>query len=306
MEQRQLGRTGPRVSVVGLGCNNFGMRIDAAASAAVVHAALAAGVTHFDTAEMYGGGDSETFLGAALGARRKDVVIATKFLPRPKDQSYAPGVVRKRIREGCEGSLRRLATDYIDLYYEHQPDPDAPLEEILGAFDELIAEGKIRSAAGSNYPAPRIQTVAPRGTLCALQEEWSLLNRTIEKEVAPAARRAGMGIVTFFPLASGMLTGKYRRGEEPPADTRFAAWPMLKGVLSSENFDRVESLKAFAESRGHSITEVAIAWLAARPEVASIIAGATSPAQVAANVAGAGWHLTPADLAEIDRLSPAV
>jgi aryl-alcohol dehydrogenase-like predicted oxidoreductase len=305
VETRTLGPDGPALSVVGLGCNNFGMRIDADAATAVVHAALDAGITHFDTAEMYGGGKSEEFLAAALGSRRDDVVIATKFLPRPGDQPYAPGVLATRIREGCEISLRRLGTDRIDLYYQHYPDAEVPIDEVLEALDELVRAGKVRHLASSNHPAALIEsadTVAgARGwaRFVGTQIEWNLLERTVEAEIIPAARRHEMGIVPYFPLASGMLTGKYRRGEDFPEGSRFAAISYFAGVATDENFDRVEALTAFAEARGHSLLELAIAWLAAQDGVTSVITGATTPDQVRANAAAADWVLSAEDLAAI-------
>jgi aryl-alcohol dehydrogenase-like predicted oxidoreductase len=300
-----MGTDGPEVSVVGLGCNNFGMRIDEEASAAVVHAALDAGITHFDTAEMYGGGHSEEYLGRALGSHRAEVVVATKALPRAKDDPYQPGALERRITEGCEISLRRLGTDYIDLYYQHYPDDDAPVDEALSALDALVRAGKVRHIACSNYSAAQMEAAAAvaaeRGftRFCANQIEWSLINRTAEDETVPAARRLGMGIVPYFPLASGLLTGKYRRGEDFPPNTRFAAGPYFAKIASDENFDYVDRLTAFAEARGHSVLELAIAWLAAQEGVPSVIAGATSPEQVRANAAAAEWSLSPEDLAEV-------
>jgi len=313
MEERALGDGGPRLSVLGLGCNNFGMRIDADASAAVVHAALDAGITHFDTAEMYGGGDSERFLGAALGSRRSEVVIATKFSPRPKDDPYRPGVLADRIRDAVESSLRRLGTDYIDLYYQHYPDAEAPVEESLETLGELVEAGKVRHLGSSNVDAAQITRAAEVATdkawprFTGTQIEWSLLSRDVEEEIVPAAAAAGLGVVPFFPLASGMLTGKYRRGEPYPEDSRLAfAQKAARGLTrfaSDENFAKVEAYLAFATERGHSVTELAVAWLLAQPSVTSVITGATKPAQVAANVAAASWTLSPAEAAEVATLA---
>ncbi|MEV6863186.1 aldo/keto reductase [Streptosporangium subroseum] len=305
MEQRVLGDGGPKLSVVGLGCNNFGSRIDAAASAAVVHAALDAGITHFDTAEMYGNGKSEEFLGAALGSRRDEVVIATKFLPRPKDQPYTPGVLADRIREAAEASLRRLGTDRIDLYYQHYPDAEAPIEEALEALEELVRAGKVLHIASSNVSAEQIERSAvvsgekEWARFTGTQIEWSLLSRAVEKSVVPAATAAGMGVVPFFPLASGMLTGKYRRGEEFPPDSRLARFGerFAAGLVTDENFDKVEAYEAFAAERGHTVTELAIGWLLAQPSVTSVIAGATRPEQIAANTTS--WTLSPAEAATV-------
>ena len=306
METRRLGGDGPVVSVVGLGCNNFGMKIDADASREVVHAALDAGITHFDTAEMYGGGHSEEFLGAALGARREEVVIASKFVPRPAEPPYEPGALRARIVEGCEISLSRLGTDRIDLYYQHYPDTHAPVDEALEALDDLVRQGKVRHVASSNVDAAQIdeaaKVAADRGfpRFAGTQIEWNLLERGVEAEVVPAARRNSVGIVPYFPLASGMLTGKYRKGEEYPEGSRFT---MMGGyfakIATDENFARVDELTGFAAARGHSVLELAVAWLAAQDGVASVIAGATTAEQVRANAAGADWVLTPEDLAAI-------
>jgi aryl-alcohol dehydrogenase-like predicted oxidoreductase len=306
MEKRRMGADGPEVSLVGLGCNNFGMRIDDDASAAVVHAALEAGITHFDTAEMYGGGKSEEFLGRALGTRRNEVVIATKASPRPQGEEYREGSLDRRIHEACEGSLKRLGTDRIDLYYQHYPDSDAPLEEVLSALDSLVKSGKVLHVACSNYSGDllgeatetaRRLAVTP---FCADQVEWSLLKREAESSVVPVARRLDISVVPYFPLASGMLTGKYHRGEDFPQQSRLASSSYFAGIASDENFRYVEELTRFAEERGHTILELAMAWLAAQDGVASVIAGATSPSQVDSNVsAAAAWKMTSADLAAL-------
>jgi aryl-alcohol dehydrogenase-like predicted oxidoreductase len=305
VETRRLGDAGPLVSVVGLGCNNFGMRVDEAATAKVVAAALEAGITHFDTAEMYGGGKSEEFLGLALGARRDEVTIASKFIPRSKDEPYTPGALRKRVLEGCDISLKRLGTDHIDLYYQHYPDPDpnAPLEEMRDAFDTLTKAGKVLHVASSNDSAEQIDAADRAGiNFVATQIEWSLLNRAVEASVVPAARRHGQGIVPYFPLASGLLTGKYRQGEEFPAGTRLASNAYFASVATDDNFARVARLTAWAEAHGHTITELAVAWLAAQDGVGTVITGATKPEQIEANAAGGSWHLAAADLAELAQL----
>ncbi|MEW6473580.1 MAG: aldo/keto reductase [Actinomycetota bacterium] len=304
METRTLGKHGPALSVVGLGCNNFGMAIDAPAAAAVVRAALDAGINHFDTAEMYGGGQSEEMLGAALGSRRDEAVVATKFLPRQGDEPYRPGALAKRIREAAEGSLRRLGTDRIDLYYQHFPDPEAPVEEALETLDELVQAGKVLHIASSNVSADQIAAAAAtadaRGwtPFCGTQIHWNLLNREVEESVVPAAEATGLGVVPYFPLASGLLTGKYRRGEPFPEGTRLARQERFAAGATEENFARIETYEAFAAARGHTITELAIAWLLAQPSVASVIAGATRPEQVATNAAAA-WVLTPEEAAEV-------
>jgi aryl-alcohol dehydrogenase-like predicted oxidoreductase len=305
MQTRTLGKHGPELSVIGLGCNNFGMAIDAGAAAAVVRAALDAGITHFDTAEMYGAGQSEEMLGAALGARREEAVIATKFLPRKGDEPYRPGTLAARIRDAADGSLRRLGTDRIDLYYQHFPDPEAPIEEALETLDELVRAGKVLHIASSNVSGDQIAAAAAaadaRGwaAFCGTQIHWNLLNRDVEESVVPAAEAAGLGVVPYFPLASGLLTGKYRRGEPFPEGTRLARQQHFAGAATDENFDRIEAYAAFASARGHTLTELAIAWLLAQPTVASVIAGATRPEQVAANAAAAGWILTPEEAAEV-------
>jgi len=305
MEQRQLGTSDLQLSVIGLGCNNFGMRIDADAAALVVHAALDAGITHFDTVEMYGGGKSEEFLGAALGSRRDEAVIATKYSPRPGDQPYTPGILALRIREAAEASLRRLGTDHIDLYYQHRPDKDAPIDEALGALDELVRAGKVLHIASSNSSAVQIAEAASVAQahswarFTGTQIEWSLLSRAVEADVVPAATAAGVGVVPYFPLASGMLTGKYRRGEAFPEGTRLASSSYFTAVATDENYTRVEAYEAFAAASGHTVTELAIAWLLAQPSVTSVIAGATKPEQIAANVAAANWTMSVADAAAV-------
>ncbi len=304
METRLLGSDGPDLSLAGLGCNNFGMKLDQAASAAVINAALDAGVTHLDTAEGYG--PSEEYIGATLGRRRDEAVIATKFSPRPKDDPYVPGALRARIFEACEQSLRRLRTDRIDLYYQHRPDPEAPVEEALEALDELVRQGKVLHCASSNVSAGQLEeaaAVASQRTLsrfCGTQIEWSLLARGVERDVVPAARACDVGIVPYFPLASGMLTGKYQRGAAYPGGSRFAAIAALADrYVSDENFALVDALTAFAAERGHTVGELAIAWLNAQQGVASVIAGATSPDQVNANAAAAAWTLTDDDLKDL-------
>jgi aryl-alcohol dehydrogenase-like predicted oxidoreductase len=300
VDVRQLGDAGPKVSVVGLGCNNFGVRMDQAAVDKVVGAALDAGITHFDTAEMYGGGKSEEFLGRALGSRRDGVVIASKFLPRPNDEPFQPGALRDRILMGCDISLGRLGTDHIDLYYQHYPDPAAPVEELRDALATLQKAGKVVHVASSNVTAEQIDEDEAAGVgFVATQIDWSLLNRAVEDAVVPAARRHGMGVVPYFPLASGLLTGKYRRGEEFPEGTRLASSKYFAAVATDDNFRYVERLQAWAEARGHTILALAFAWLLAQDGVASVIAGATTTEQVAANAAASGWVLDRAELADL-------
>ena len=298
------------VSLVGLGCNNFGMRIDEEQSAAVVHAALDAGINFFDTADVYGRTRSEQYLGRALGSRRDDVIVATKFVaPIDHDRSHA-GAGARWVAEAVEGSLRRLGTDRIDLYQQHGPDPNVPIEETLTALDRLVRDGKVREIGNSNFSGAQIdeaESVAQRGGLArfvSAQNHFNLLHREPLDDVIPACVRDGLGVLPYFPLASGLLTGKYTRGEPAPEGTRLSQLPEERAsrVMSDRNLDQIERLRAFAAERGHSILELAFAWLAAQPAMASIIAGATSPEQVGANVAAVDWRLSDADLVEIDEL----
>jgi aryl-alcohol dehydrogenase-like predicted oxidoreductase len=307
MDVRKLGSSGLQVSVVGIGCNNFGTRIDERQAADVVGAALEAGITHFDTAESYGNGKSEAFLGKALGARRGQAVIATKFAPRPQEELYRPGMLRRRILEGCEGSLKRLGTDRIDLYYQHRPDPEAPVEEALEALGELVAAGKVAQIACSNYgaqqvdEAARISGAAGLPAFVASQIHWNLLFREEEEAHIPAVRRHGMGIVPYFPLESGLLTGKYRPGDYPEG-SRLTKAPRFGDLATEENFAYIERLRSFAEYRGHSLLDLAFGWLLAQDGVGSVIAGATTPGQVAQNArAGQAWRLSTDDLAAVPK-----
>jgi aryl-alcohol dehydrogenase-like predicted oxidoreductase len=310
VEYRSLGKSGLKVSVVGLGCNNFGMRIDAAAARAVVAGALEEGITLFDTADIYGGrGASEEMLGKALGDQRRNVIVATKFgMPMGKGP-YLHGGSRRYIYASVEDSLRRLQTDYIDLYQIHQPDPETPQEETLEALTDLVRAGKVRYLGNSNFAAWQLVEalwVADARNLApyvSAQNEYSLLERSVEKELVPACRQLGVGILPFFPLASGLLTGKYKRGVEPPKDTRFGAMKMLgERYGTDKKWNAVEQLDQFAATRGHTMLELAMSWLAANPCVSSVIAGATKPEQVAANAKAADWKLTPEELTEIDKI----
>jgi aryl-alcohol dehydrogenase-like predicted oxidoreductase len=304
MEHRQLGRSGLTVSAVGLGCNNFGMRIDAEQTDEVVHQALESGITFFDTAEMYGGGKSEEFLGAALGSRRDEAVIATKFGgPKGPGPQQAPGSRRNVIR-ACEDSLRRLGTDWIDLYYLHYPDPLTPIEETLEAMTDLVGQGKVRYIASSNVVGWQIadadhvarQAGLQRFTGC--QIEWNLLQRSVETEIVPACEKFELGVVPYFPLASGLLTGKHERGKPFAEDSRMST-PWFSSVATEENWDRVERLTAAAEASGHTILELAVCWLLSQPSVSSVITGATKPEQVVANVEAASWRLSNDELAAV-------
>lgn len=304
MQTRQIGSL--EVTVVGLGCNNFGMRLDAGATTEVVHAALDAGINFFDTADIYGkSGLSEEYLGRALGSRRSEVVLATKFGMKMDEQRK--GARPEYVRQAAEDSLRRLGTDVIDLYQLHQPDPEVPIAETLGALDELVRAGKVREIGCSNFSVEQLReaeaAARDRGTarFISVQNEYSLFQREPENGVLAECERQGLGFLPFFPLASGLLTGKYRKGQPVPQGTRLSG-ERFAGLLSEENLTVVEGLIAFAESRGHTLLELAFSWLLARPVVSSVIAGATSPRQIAANAAAAGWRMTEEDLAEIDSI----
>ncbi|WP_293678324.1 aldo/keto reductase [uncultured Phenylobacterium sp.] len=308
MKVRRLGNSGLKVSVVGLGCNNFGMRIDAAQTQGVVDAAIDAGITLFDTADIYGGTQSEAFLGAALGKRRHEIVLATKFgMPIGGDPKKRGGS-RKWIMQAVEDSLTRLKTDYIDLYQHHQPDPDTPVDETLRALDDLVTQGKVRYLGNSNYTGWQIAdadwTAAGQSRFVSAQNLYSLLERGVEAEVLPACEHFGLGFLPFFPLASGLLTGKYRRGAPPPNDSRLAAWGARGAqALSDASFDKVEPLEAWAKERGHTLLELAFAWLLGHEAVSSVIAGATTPEQVKANAGTAEWRLTPEEVDEVGKLA---
>jgi aryl-alcohol dehydrogenase-like predicted oxidoreductase len=295
MRQNPLGRSDLTVSAVGLGCNNFGRRLDRAGTRAVIDAALDAGITFFDTADVYGGdGASERLIGEALAGRRDRVVLATKFGMAMSGDSGQPRGSRAYARRALDASLERLRTDHVDLLYSHEPDGVTPLAETLGALAELADEGRIRAFGVSNLDAAQLREAAAVGDprLAALQNEYSLLERDAERELLPLCRRHGIGFVPYFPLARGMLTGKFRRGEPPPAGSRMADRPDL---LTAAVFDRLEALEAFASERGHTLLELAFAGLAAQPGVASVIAGAMSPEQVAANAAAGAWELSAED-----------
>lgn len=308
METRTLGALG--VSVVGLGCNNFGGRLDQERTTRVVHAALELGINFFDTADVYGGTHSEEFLGRALGPRRASVVIATKF-GMPIGAERPGGAKPDYLRRALEDSLRRLGTDYIDLYQLHRPDPEVPLAETLGALDELVRAGKVRQLGCSNFSAEQLleaEAVVAAGAarFVSVQNEYSLLQREPERAVLPECERRGIGFLPYFPLASGLLTGKYAPGKTPVPSARLAdpSTPLAGRFRSEENVAVAEALRQFAESRAHSLLELAFSWLLCRPAVVSVIAGATSPEQVQANVAATGWRLSADELRGIDRLAP--
>lgn len=306
---RRLGDSELEVSVIGLGCNNFGRRLDLDRTAAVLDAALAAGVTLFDTADVYGDGDSERLLGEALEGRREEFVLATKFGwgGNADGAPDAPRGSREYIRWAIEGSLKRLRVERIDLYQYHRPDGITPIGETLTALDELVREGLVGAIGCSNFDtaqleeAERISRERGLARFVTLQNEYNLLQREIEAEIAPACERLNVSILPYFPLASGLLSGKYRRGERGPEGSRLSS---REPAGSDEQFDVIEGLEAFAAARGVGILDVAIGGLAVQPAVASVIAGATRPEQVRANVAALRWQADEADLAELDRVAP--
>jgi aryl-alcohol dehydrogenase-like predicted oxidoreductase len=311
MQKRKLGATGPEVSLVGLGTNNFGGRIDLAASRRVVDKALDLGITLIDTADAYGNkGGSEEILGEVLEARRKAVVLATKFGLPMDSAGKLRGASRRYIMRAVEASLRRLKTDWIDLYQLHRPDSQTPIEETLRALDDLVKVGKVRFIGCSNLSAAQLEeaeSVAARNHIASFiccQDEYSLLERELEKDLASVMRKYGLSLLPYFPLASGLLSGKYKQGVPLPAGSRLAnSPPRGGGVLNERNWRIAEALNAFAAARGHTLLELAMSWLASRPFISSIIAGATTAEQVEQNVAATGWSLSAADLAEIDRIT---
>lgn len=310
MQQRRLGHSGLMVSAIGLGCNNFGGMIaglDLEASRAVIDTALDCGVTLLDTSDSYG--NSEAVLGEVLGTRRKDVVLATKFAsPLNRAVSSRYDGSRRYVMRAVEDSLRRLRTDWIDLYQYHFPDPQTPREETLRALDDLVRQGKVRYVGVSNMPAWQlvdahwIARTQGLSQFLSTQAEYNLLSRSAEQTLFPALSEIGMGFLPYFPLASGLLSGKYRKGIERPSGTRMDL-PYFKAGLTEARLERIESLVAFAEGHGKTLLELAFAWLLAQPLVSSVIAGATRPEQVRANAAATGWRLTPEDLAQLDALT---
>jgi aryl-alcohol dehydrogenase-like predicted oxidoreductase len=312
VEFRRIGSSGLAVSVVGLGTNNLGMKLDMDGSREVVHAALDEGITLFDTSDSYGA--SEDRLGELLEGNRDDVVIATKFgsdvRPRGHDNGEDWGArgSRRYIRRAVESSLRRLRTDWIDLYQMHRPDPATPLEETLSALDDLVHEGKVRYVGSSNFTGWRVTEAEwisrTRGyeRYVSAQNQYSLLQRGIEADLVPALEHHRIGLLPYFPLASGLLTGKYRRGEPPPPGSRIQLWGR-ESVLTDATFDVIEKLESFAAERDLELLDVAIGWLAARPAVSSVIAGATSREQVARNVAAGAWQPPAADIAALDQIA---
>ena len=311
MDYRRLGHSGLWVSAVGIGCNNFGAKCDEAATRAVVHACLDAGITLFDTADMYGNrGGSETLLGRILGHHRKDIVLASKFGLPMGEGPYLNGAGRHYIMRAVEDSLRRLRTDHLDLYQVHRPDPATPIEETLRALDDLVRDGKVRYVGCSNFAGWQLAEAewAARagGTMrfISAQNEYSLVDRRIEGELVPAANAYGVGILPYFPLANGLLTGKYQRNHAMPDGARMTERPTrAEEVLTDRNWTIAEKVADYAAARGHSLLEAAIGWLASQDHVPSVIAGATTAEQVAQNATAADWRMTAEEIADINALS---
>jgi aryl-alcohol dehydrogenase-like predicted oxidoreductase len=313
MEQRRLGKSGLAVSLVGLGCNNFGGRTDKDGARKVIDKAIDSGINFFDTADIYAQGKpggSETIIGELLGNRRKDIILATKFSGPMDDRGWLKGTSRRYIMTAVEASLRRLQTDWIDLYQLHFPDPLTPIEETLRALDDLVRAGKVRYIGHTNLAGWQIAdaewTAKHHGlnAFVSSQDEYSLVVRDVESEKLPAVEAFGLGFLPYFPLASGLLTGKYEKGKSAPEGTRFAKSPALaERYMTDHNVAIVEKLKAFCAQRGHTMLELAFSWLAARPRISSVIAGATRPEQIEQNVAAVNWKLSAEELAEIDKLT---
>jgi aryl-alcohol dehydrogenase-like predicted oxidoreductase len=313
LDMRKIGDL--EVTIIGIGCNNFGSRLDSASTDAVVHAAMEVGINFFDTADVYGDRVSEEYLAKALGSRREEVIIATKFGAQLGEDPSQSGASPRWIEKAVEGSLRRLGTDYIDLYQVHMPDETTPTEDTLEALDHLISSGKVRQIGCSNYSEAQIEDALSTSRerdlaqFASVQNEYSLLHREPQENgVIEACLRNQLALLPYFPLASGMLTGKYTRGKEAPAGSRLAGMSASRAerFANAQNFELTERLEAFAKERGHTILELAMSWLVAQPVVASVIAGAMRPEQVRANAEGATWELAPEDLEEIDRITHAL
>lgn len=311
MNYNNLGNSGLQVSAIGLGCNNFGMRIDAAQTQAVVDKAIELGINFFDTADVYGGrGRSEEFLGQAIGERRRDVILATKFAAPMGEGGLWSGGSRRYIFDAVDASLKRLGTDYIDLYQMHMPDVKTPLEETMRALDDVVRSGRVRYIGCSNYAGWQVADAAwiarseHLSPFISAQNQYNLLDRRIERELVPACGKFGLGVLPYFPLASGFLTGKYRPGAAPPEGTRLASMgDRANATLTEANFAVLEKLESFAESNGHSMIDLAIGWLSSQPYVSSVIAGATKPEQVEQNVAAGEWRLSRDEMAEVGRIT---
>ena len=311
METRNLGSSGLKVTVLGLGANNFGWWIDEKASAAVIHYALDLGINYIDTADMYDKGKSEEYIGRTLKGKRTQVLIASKFAAEMGEGANDRGGSRWYIARAVEASLKRLNTDYLDLYQMHFPDPGTPIEETLRALDDLVKAGKVRYLGCSNFAGWQLSEamwtsrVHHLNSFVTVQAKYNLFERQIEQEMVPACKTHGVGIIPWGPLAGGFLTGKYRRGEQPPAAgirPPKAFNRLYSALVTDANWERLAKLEAFAQSRGHKVGELAIAWLLSHPWLSTVIAGATRPEQLDVNVAGAGWKLTPEEVAQIQQI----
>jgi aryl-alcohol dehydrogenase-like predicted oxidoreductase len=310
MQLRRLGNSGLKVSAIGLGGNTFGGTADTEAATAIIHGALDLGINFIDTANTYTNTRSETILGEALAGRRQDVILATKCgWPMPSGNPYEGGLSRKWIMQSIDESLRRLKTDYVDLYQAHRPDPETPIEETLRAFDDIVRAGKARYIGCSNYQAwelAKAHGISKAGNMTqwvSAQNRWNLLDGLDDPTLVPASHDMGVGIIPYTPLASGMLTGKYQRGVTPPAGTRAGDMAMVRERMSDAKLEAVERLTPWAEARDHSTTDLAIAWLLAFPEVSTVIVGARSAEQLALNVKADGWNLTPEERDEVSALA---
>ncbi len=310
MEYRNLGRSGMQVPVAGLGCNNFGGRIDYEQTVAVLDKCIELGVTFLDTADVYGNrGGSEELMGRALKGRRHEVLLATKFASPMGEGPGFRGASRGYIMNAVRESLRRLQTDYLDLYQVHNPDPNTPTDETMRALDDLVRMGHVRYTGCSNYSGwqlveSQLTARSFHGTeFVTAQNQYSLLDRRIEKDVLPVCVKYGVSMLPYFPLASGFLTGKYQRGADRPQGTRLAAGPMADRIMTDRNWDMLDKLESFAAGRGKTVLDVALAWLAAQPGVDCVIAGATRPDQVEANVRALEWKMTPEEVAEVAAIS---
>jgi aryl-alcohol dehydrogenase-like predicted oxidoreductase len=311
VELRRLGSSGLKVSPIGLGGNTFGATVDGDDAVATIHRALDVGVTFIDTADVYSSGRSEELIGQAIAGRRHDMIVGTKLRASMGEGPYHSGLSRRWMMRAVEDSLRRLATDYIDLYQAHSPDDDTPLEETLRAMDDLVRQGKVRYIGCSNYAAWQmaqalgIAHAAGLTPWVSVQPRWNVLDGLADPSLLPACRALGVGMIPYTPLASGVLTGKYRAGEEPAPDTRAGHYPRVRQGLTEERLAKVERLRQWAEERGHSVAELAIAWLLAHPEVSTVIVGARSPEQAEDNVKGQSWKLSEHERDEVAGLVPA-
>jgi len=311
MQYKFLGRSGLQVSAVGLGCNQFGGKVDAEGTERIVRTAVDAGINFLDTADVYSRGSSEEFVGRAIAGIRDKVVLATKFGMNMGEGPYTSGASRRYILQEVEASLRRLGTDYIDLYQVHRPDPKTPIDETLQALDTLVRAGKVRYVGTSNFApwqvveASFVAQSAHLTSFVSEQPEYNLLDRRIEKELVPACHKYGVGIIPWAPLAAGFLSGKYHRGEPAPAGVRLSnpKHPWLPKIVTDRNYDLVDKIEAFARDRGHTVTEAAIAWLVAQEDVGTVIVGATRPDQVQENVQAAAWQMTPEERTELDAIT---